>query len=127
MYKEVESVVFPSTQKTIGVKDDAEYGGAHQYEIQNCKGHNPQTKKTEYVQSTQRIEFVRKGEDGSMTPGLQSEQIVLMLIDRHKKLNARFPSPQNEKAIEGLQMFVDACKERVEDRMNRDVMGELKN
>ena len=126
--KDINAVVFPSTENTISVKDDAEYGGAHQYEIQECRGFNPNTQKTEYsMLSTQRIRFIEKNSDGSMFHGLQSEQLVLMLIDRTNKLDARFPSPFNQKAIEGLQMFLDASKERVEDRMNRDVMGELKS
>lgn len=72
------------------------------------------------------IQFIQKLDDGTVIPGLQSEQLVLMLIDRHKKLNARFPSAQNEKMIQGLEMFLDASRERVEDRMNRGVMGDLK-
>lgn len=60
-------------------------------------------------------------------PGVQSEQLVIILIDRHKKLNSRFPSPQNEKMLLGLQMFLDACKERVDERIKNGVMGQLKN
>jgi hypothetical protein len=128
--KEVESTitldgtVFPSDAKTIQVEKDADYGGAHRYEIRNCLGFNNGV--TEYVDSKQVVQFVQKNEDGSMIPGLQSEQLVLMLIDRHQKLNNRYPSVQNEKMLAGLQMFLDACKERVEERMNRGVMGELK-
>lgn len=119
-----EALVFPSTEPTISVADDKEYGGAHEYIIQNCFGFN--NGKTEYGASRQTIQFVHKKEDGNITPGLQSEQLVLMLIDRHRKLNARFPSPQNEKMIAGLQQFIDACKERVQDRIDRGVMGDLK-
>lgn len=74
-YKEIESIVFPSEEKTIAVKSNAEYGagGAHDYEIQVCKGSNPNTKITEYIQSTQRFKFMQKNEDGSIIPGLQSE------------------------------------------------------
>ncbi len=61
-----------------------------------------------------------------MVAGLQSEQLVLVLLDRAVKLNARFPSDHNTKMIAGLEMFLEACKERVEERMTRGVMGELK-
>ena len=61
-----------------------------------------------------------------MTPGLQSEQLVIALIDRTQKLNAQYPSEFNNKMIAGLQMFLEACKERVQDRISRDVMGKLK-
>ena len=123
--KPLPALVFPSTQPTITVADDKDYGGAHHYEIMNCKGFN--NGKTEYVDAGgQAIQFVQKNEDGTIVPGLQSEQLVLVLIDRHEKLNARFPSPQNEKMLEGLKIFLAACKERVQDRMDRGVMGNLK-
>jgi len=117
--------VFPSDEATIGVYDDVDYGGAHEYKIKECAGFSDG--KTQYVDSYQYIRFVKKEKDGSMTPGLQSEQILLALIDRHKKLNAAYPSKYNEKMLEGMQMAIDAMQERVTDRMNRDVMGELKN
>lgn len=122
--KKLNATVFPSDEKTISVEHDSIYGGAHKYEIQNCIGFNDG--KTQYVESTQQIQFVQKNDDGTMVPGLQSEQLVLVLWDRHKKLNTRFPSPQNKKMIEGLEMFLQACEERVEERMQRGVMGELK-
>ena len=67
-----------------------------------------------------------RNDDGSITPGLQSEQLALILLDRVKKLNERYPSEQNDKQIEGLTMYLQACKDRVEERINRGVMGELK-
>lgn len=63
--------------------------------------------------------------NGKMVKGVYEEQLALVLLDRHKKLNARFPSPQNEKMITGLEMFLEACKERVQGRMERGVMGKL--
>lgn len=125
--KDLNVTVFPSNQPTISVKEDADYGGAHEYEIQECKGYDPYNKTTNYSITTQRVRFLQKKDNGEIIPGLQSEQLVLMLIDRTNKLNARFPSPQNEKMIQGLQMFLEACKERIEDRINREVMGELKS
>lgn len=121
---DLDSTVFPSKEKTIQVINDATYGGAHCYIIRECLGFKDG--KTSYVDSKQVIQFIQKLDDGTVIPGLQSEQLVLMLIDRHKKLNARFPSAQNEKMIQGLEMFLDASRERVEDRMNRGVMGDLK-
>lgn len=122
--KELDFMVFPSTQKTIKVAKDADYGGAHKYQIQNCTGFN--NGETQYVESSQTLQFVQKNNDGTMIPGLQSEQVVFALIDRHQKLNARFPSPQNEKMLAGLKMFLEACEERVQNRIDRGVMGNLK-
>lgn len=120
----LDACVFPSEEKTIQVVNDATYGGAHCYILRECLGFADG--RTSYVNSEQVIQFIQKLDDGTVIPGLQSEQLVLALIDRHKKLNARFPSAQNEKMIKGLEMFLEASRERVEDRMNRGVMGDLK-
>jgi hypothetical protein len=122
------AVVFPSTVPTIVVHDDQDvYGGAHLYSITNCKGFKDgETQYDDPYFQTQTIQFVQKNDDGTMIPGLQSEQLVLMLIDRQEKLNARFPSEFNTKAIAGLKMFLEAQKERVDDRIARGVMGDLK-
>lgn len=125
MSKLLDQTVFPSEEKTIRVLEDDIYGGAHNYIIKNCLGFNDG--KTQYDnEDEQFINFVKKTDDGKIIPGLQSEQLVHVLLDRCQKLNARFPSAQNEKMIAGLQMFLDACKERVQDRLDRGVMGELK-
>lgn len=121
--KQLDFTVFPSDEKTIQVEDDSQYGGAHCYKVQNSTGFNDGV--AVYVDSYQEIQFVQKADNGDVTPGLQSEQLAYVLLDRVVKLNARFPSPQNEKMIAGLTMFLGACKERVEERINRGVMGKL--
>lgn len=122
--KLIDAKVYPSDERTISVVDDAIYGGAHCYTIRECLGFN--AGKTQYTETEQIVRFVQKNDDGSVVPGLQSEQLVLALLDRHEKLNARFPSEQNAKMIAGLRMFLEACEERVKNRMERGVMGELK-
>lgn len=125
--KQIEATVFPSTENTIRVDEDPIYGGAHRYEITNCRGFNNGV--TEYDDphfSKHTIQFVQKNDDGTIVAGLQSEQLVLVLLDRAVKLNNRFPSVQNEKMIQGLNMFLEACRERVQDRIDRGVMGDLK-
>lgn len=122
--KPIDALVFPSEEQTISVLDDEVYGGAHCYLIRECLGFVDG--KTQYTDAQQIVQFVQKNDDGSVVPGLQSEQLVLALLDRHQKLNNRFPSEQNAKMVEGLQMFLDACKERVQERIERGVMGELK-
>lgn len=122
--KVLDAVVFPSDVKSISVFDDKDYGGAHQYVFTNSIGFKDG--KAEYVPFTQSIQFVQKNEDGTMLPGVQSEQLVIALIDRTKKLNARFPSGFNVRMIDGLEMFLAACRDRIQDRINRGVMGDLK-
>jgi hypothetical protein len=123
--KTIELTVFPSNIQTVICHDDNDvYGGAHKYSFTNCLGFS--NGQTEYAPSTQTIHFVQKLDDGTVIPGLQSEQLVIALIDRQKKLNARFPSAHSDKAIKGLEMFLEAQRERVEERINRGVMGDLK-
>lgn len=119
--------VFPSNKDTIEVIPTDGYNGAHRYRARMCAGFNSKKNTTEYADKTDTIQFVQKNEDGSITPGWQSEQLVLILLDRIKKFHEKFPAPQTEKQIQGLQMYLDACKERIEDRMNRGVMGKLKS
>lgn len=118
--------VYPSKENTIEVIKTDGYEGAHRYRIQLCTGFNSKKNTHDYVDKTTTIQFVQKNDDGSIIPGLQSEQLALILLDRVKKLNERYPSEYNEKQIEGLTMFLDACKQRIDDRINRGVMGELK-
>ena len=122
----IRSNVFPSSVHTVSVKEDDTYGGAHEYTFQNCEGFDPEKKDAIYVDSTQTIQFVKMEIDGSMTPGLQSEQLIYALIDRTKKLNDKFPCPENMLAIRSLQTALYWFQERVQDRMERQVMGDLK-
>lgn len=124
MFKKLDYQVFPSEEKTICVVDDPVYGGAHCYAIQHSEGFSDG--KAKYVPVETRIQFVQKNDDGSVINGVQSEQLAYILLDRAIKLNNRFPSPQNEKQSAGLRMFLEGCEERVRDRMNRGVMGDLK-
>lgn len=121
--KQLDFKVFPSEEKTISVENDVDYGGAHKYTIENSIGFNNGV--AEYVDSNQTIQFVQKNIDGTMIPGAQSEQLAFVLLDRCIKLNNRFPSNHNEKMIAGLKMFIEACEERVQERIDRGVMGQL--
>lgn len=122
--RSLDTPVFPSDNLSIAVADDSDYGGAHRYQFQNSLGFSEGEAK--YDDSYQEIQFVQKNLDGSMTPGIQSEQLIIAILDRTEKLNNRFPSKQNRKMIDGLNMFLDACKERIQDRIDRGVMGALK-
>lgn len=120
----IPATVYPSNERTIAVAYDHDYHGAHRYQFINSLGFSNGT--AQYEGSFQEIQFVQKNEDGSMTPGLQSEQLVLALIDRTEKLNTRYPSEYNGRMIAGLKMFLIACQDRIDDRIKRGVMGDLK-
>ena len=121
----ISDTVFPSEDKTITVlHTDDEYGGAYTFQVQNCLGFN--NGKTEYDNSTQTIQFVRKNADGTVIPGLQNEQLYILLIVRLKRLNAKYPDKRNDEQIACLETLLRLCKERVQERIDRGVMGELK-
>lgn len=121
---ELSRMVFPSEEHTISVENDRDYGGAHTYTVRNSLGFADG--KPVYEESTQTIQFVHKAADGTITSGLQSEQLAIILLDRASKLNRKFPSEQYYKMVQGLNLFLDACQERVQERINRGVMGDLK-
>lgn len=125
-FKVLDAKVFPSEDCTITVKDDAIYGGAHEYCIIESLGFDPVRHVAIHANTTQVIRFVHKPDDAPMEAGLQSEQLAYVLLDRCQKLNARFPSDHNTKMIAGLEMFLEACRERVQERIDRGVMGQLK-
>ena len=120
----LNKTVFPSDLKTILVNVDDEYKGAHRYVFQNSLGFNEG--KAEYADTIQEIQFVQKNLDGTMTPGVQSEQLLIALIDRHKKLNEKFPSREGALAITKMEEALMWLEARVKERMERNVMGDLK-
>ena len=109
--------VYPETEVSVGCLDET----GHIYVLQNFKGYQKG-----YSNNAVTLSFIKKLENGTLVEGLQSEQLVEMLIHRTTLLNNKFSSPQFPKMIQGLEMFLEACKERVDDRVNRGVMGELK-
>lgn len=125
-FKEITSAVFPNKNNTVEVLVDDNYSGAHLYRISNCTGFDPETKESKYLHTSQEIQFVQKNDDGSVVPGVQTEQLLWMLLDRHKKLNERFPDPNYAEFEKGIQMAIKAQYNRVKERMERGVMGELK-
>lgn len=116
--------------------------GCHTYYLLNCRGWNNEKGKTAFVLEgcngpsdmaifadsayIQQLNFVQKNTDGSLMPGVTSEQLLNLLIHRHTQMNAAFPSEQNEAFIAHLQSALDLLEERVKDRVNRGVMGDLK-
>ena len=116
--------VFPSPQLSIAVADDPDYNGAHYYQFQNSIGFaNGQAG---YVDTFQSIQFLQKNLDGTMTPGVQSEQLLIALIDRHKKLNEKFASREGALAITKMEEALHWLEARVKERIHRGVMGDLK-
>jgi hypothetical protein len=122
----LESLVYPSAEKTIFVEHDDKYGGAHKYVFRNSLGFDKE-KGALYDNSYTEINFVQKDEDGTIHPGIQSEQLLYALIDRHVKLDAQYPDKNNKEVIAQLYMALYHMEKRVKERIGRNVMGELKN
>ncbi|MEX0313428.1 MAG: hypothetical protein AB3N18_04560 [Allomuricauda sp.] len=118
--------VYPTNEISITVEEssDLDYGGAHRYTFKNCVGW--QDGMTKYESGEQTIQFVQKNEDGTIIPGLQSEQLLIALIDRHKKLNEKFPCRENALMITKLEECLMWQEARLRDRVDRGVMGDLK-
>lgn len=123
--KKLPLKVYPSKLETIAVEHEDKYGGAHKYEFVNCLGYDPEKGGTVYDNSSQVIQFVEKKEDGTVIPGLQSEQLLLALIDRHTKLDAVYPDPENKKLLEALKLALGHQESRVHNRMATGKMGKL--
>jgi len=124
--KALNVCVFPSGEKSVlvDIDNDPDYNGAHRYQFKESLGFN--NGKADYQDSYQSLYFIQKNLDGSITPGLQSEQLLICLIDRHKKLNEKFPSREGALAITKMEEALHWLEARVKERINRDVMGELK-
>lgn len=118
--------VYPSEEETIFsiAQENDEYGGAHIYMFRNNLGFSDG--KSNYAPSVSTIRFVEKKQNGEIIPGIQSEQLVIALIDRIKKLNAKFPCDENDEQVACLEGYLAACKKRIDNRINRGVMGDLK-
>ena len=117
--------VFLSPIKTIGLKNDDGYGGAHRSSFINRMGFKDGEAQHDF-DNFQVIQFVQKNEDGTMIPGVQSEQLLIALIDRHKKLNEKFPSREGALAITKMEEALHWLEAMVRERIERGVMGDLK-
>lgn len=121
----LNTTVFPSTQKTLlCVVTDSKFKGAHNYYVQ------PMTEfkagAAVYGADLISIPFVKRNEDGTWQPGVQTEQLLLLLKDRHEKMNDVFPSDDHAQFVAGIDLALEALERRVRERTTRGVMGELK-
>lgn len=120
--------VYPSDFNSVFSMDNGDgYGGAHHYCCIPSLGFENGAPVYRGIHPYIDVVFIEKPANGMPTKaGLQSEQLLLILLDRHRKLNAKFPSEFHEVFEIGIKMALDAQKARVDDRMSRGVMGELK-
>jgi len=113
----LKKTVYPSEEKTILVENDDIFGGAHRYSFIGSVGY--QKGKPAYdFHDIQTIQFMKNEEDGVIRIGVQSEQLLIALIDRHKKLNRINPTKEQALAITKMEealMWLEAYeRERLE-------------
>jgi hypothetical protein len=123
----ISATVFPSQEKTIYcLPTDDKFQGAHNYWVSPMVGYGAGALYAKEPEAAIELRFVKCREDGTWQPGLQSEQLLLLLKDRHEKLNAVFPSDDHAQFIAGIDLALEALERRVRERTARGVMGELK-
>lgn len=132
-YKEL-SPIYPAVKSSVKVFDtDDKYGGAHAYALNLTKGmqykdvDGEKIPAFEYLNERLMIQFVHKSSDDEVIPGITNEQLFQVLIDRMSKLNAMFPSSENNLIIECLIKCLQLSESRTRDRLERGVAGKLQS
>lgn len=137
--KEVKSNFISHKDANVFVEEDTTGlypEGCHHYFLTECLGWDNENSKTAFLKAgvhgltkdqLQEIVFVSKDPKlNSVSAGVTSEQLLILLMHRHQQMNEAFPSIQNEEFITHLQSALDLLEQRVKDRVNRGVMGDLK-
>ena len=116
------ATVFPSTEQTIvALPTDDKFKGAHNYEIKPMLRYE---NGAVYGLEGMPLTFVKRNDDGSWQPGVQSEQLLLALMDRHEKLNNVFPTEVHDEFMAHLAGALECLERRVRERTERGVMGQ---
>lgn len=121
------------TQNSIKVVND-EYGGAHTYFIDNVYGRDANgdwiTEGIDGISSYQNIQFFERktGDNGEQITkeGIVDIQLLDVLIDRLRKLNGKFQSPDNDECLSALHTARSFLQKRTFERLNREALGKLK-
>lgn len=119
----LDARVFPSHERTIVslvAKGDG-FRGAHNYDIKPMLRYEGGAV---YGAEGMPITFIKKNDDGTWQPGLQSEQLLLLLLDRHEKLNSVFPTGGHNEFRHHLIKALECLEYRVRERTERGVMGD---
>jgi hypothetical protein len=122
---QVEGTVFPSTENTINVIENKKYGSAYAYSIQPMSRLDSDNHTVYSTEHPVFIRFVQRLENGKWLEGVQDEQLAYILLDRVKKLDAKFSSPWNKLKIKALEIYLSACKYRIKERIANNKFGKL--
>lgn len=120
-------MVFPSKRRTItAIHTDSKFKGAHNYRVQPMLHYADGAVYARDKDDAMELNFVKRREDGTWQKGLQTEQLLEVLIDRHHKLQDVFPTEQTEhnSFIAHLTAALAILEKRVTERTARGVMGQ---
>ncbi len=92
----------------------------HVYLLQNYNA-NPQ--KQADSSRTQQLRFLEMNEHGEYIEGTTNEEVLEVLLDRIKYLNAKFPCEENRLAIDAMEIALLFFYKRTKDRISRGVEG----
>ncbi len=94
----------------------------HLYELENFENKNQQGQRLQFIQK-EPIEQPASGTMRTISDGTTNEDVLEMLIDRMKYLQAKFPCKENACCITHLEEGLMWLEKRTKDRVKRNVEG----
>jgi len=120
----LDTCVFPSNESSIvSIITDEKFDGAHNYEIKPMLRYD---NGAVYGLEGLPLTFVKKNDDGTWQTGVQTEQLLLVIADRHPKLNAVFPAEEHDEFMAHIHGALECLGRRFKKRLDRGVAGEHK-
>jgi len=88
-------------------------------------GHNYQLKQMKQSKVAPILSFYEMRDDGTIINGTTNEEVIKVLIDRIRRMNAKFPCRENAVAIGKLREALSWLERRTADREARGVEGKM--
>lgn len=99
----------------------------HKYELANFENKEKEGQLLQFIEKDTDPSGIGVGDDGvtlyTMYDGTTNEEVLEMLIDRMKYLQAKFPCKENACCITHLEEGLMWLEKRTRDRMKRGVEG----
>lgn len=99
----------------------------HYYELANFEKLNHEGQRIQFIHKETDPSGIGAGDDGvtlhTIADGTTNEEVLAMLVDRMKYLQAKFPCRENAIVITKLEESLMWLNKRTEDRIARKVEG----